>query len=154
MQTSELCNIINKFPSIKSNFVGVFSIDKVPKRLRKTSFLIINTQPSHLPGQHWFCLIKRNVKEYELFDSLGVSNDKLNFFKENNIFRKNSVVKFNESPLQISTSNTCGLFVLYFLIHRMHNLDMSFSSLMDEIFDLNLRINEDKVLEFANDHFF
>lgn len=151
MQASELENIINEFSSIKNHFKGVYSIDTVPKRFRKFSFVIINNQKATEPGQHWFCILKTSLKNYEYFDSLGVSDTKLNLLKSYKIFPIDSIVKFNETPVQEPSSSTCGLFVLYFIIHRLHNLDMSFSTLMNEIFTLNRSQNEIEVLKFAKD---
>lgn len=154
MQASDLLNIIAKFPSISDNFVGIFSINNVPKRVANNHFLIVNTEESSKPGKHWFCFIKRETKKYELFDSLGIDQTKLNVIEEFKIFPPKSIVKFNENEVQDSQSITCGLFVLYFLVNRMHNLDMSFSDLINEIFDLKPDVNETLVNNFSQHHFF
>lgn len=151
MQANELQLIIEKFPSILCHFKGIFSIDNVPKRIRKNCFLIINNQTSTEPGQHWFCLIKKSSQNYEYFDSLGVNETRLDLLKYFKILPFYSIVKFNETCLQNSTSSTCGLFVLYFLIHRLHNFDMSFSEIMNEIFTVNTEQNEILVENFAKD---
>lgn len=153
MQSSDLNSIVSKFPSILSNFVGVFSIDNVPKRIKKNHFAIVNTEESTQPGKHWFCFIKKENKKYELFDSLDIDQTKIDYLEKYTIFPRNSEVKFNENNLQNSQSSTCGLFVLYFLVHRMHNLDLSFNKLINEIFQIETQRNENLVRSFANEHF-
>lgn len=153
MQSSQLIEIIESFPSIKKSFNGVFSLNTIPKRLKSKSFLISNTQNDTEPGQHWFCIIKIKPNKYEYFDSLGVNEKKLELLIHSNIFSKNSQVLFNETQFQNSTSISCGLFVLYFIINRLHNLDLSFSDLLNEIFVTDCEKNETLVNDFAKDNF-
>lgn len=153
MQASELVNVIENFNSIKKNFVGIYSFDTIPKRFRSNGFLISNTQNSSEPGEHWFCLIKKSPKKFEYFDSLGVDEAKLKKIQTLKVFNRHSTVVFNETPFQKQTSISCGLFVLYFIIHRMHNLDMSFSELLEEIFVIDCNKNELIVEKFAHDMF-
>lgn len=153
MQSSELVEIIEKFPSISKTFLGVFSINTVPKLSKKHQFVILNTEESFKPGKHWFCVIKTYSKEFELFDSLGINVEKLDRLRDFNILPSNSVLKYNENAVQNSDSITCGLFVCYFLIQRLHNFDMSFSDLINEIFTLNKDLNETTVLNFCKSHF-
>ena len=54
---------------------------------------------------------------------------------------------YNESQFQNNDSNTCGLFVLYFAILRMHNLDLNFEEILEEIFDKDLLKNEVKIVK-------
>lgn len=153
MQSSELINCLKTFTSINKNFVGVYSINTIPKFLKKNHFIIANTQPNTEAGQHWFCIIKTGLKTYEYFDSLGVTSEKierLNFYK---VFRPNCSVKFNETAFQTQNSSSCGLFVLYFIIQRLHNLDLSFLTVLEEIFKLDCQLNESIVKKFAEDHF-
>jgi hypothetical protein len=56
---------------------------------------------------------------------------------------------YNESQFQNIDSNTCGLFVLYFAIQRMHNLDLNFEEILEEIFDKDLLKNEQTVKTFC-----
>lgn len=153
MQSSNLKEIINKFPSILNRFKGVYSIDTVPKYLAKNSFVILNTEEYSQPGQHWFCFIKKGPKNYELFDSLGIDENRLDHLKKYKIFPLKSKIKFNKTQVQNVSTETCGLFVLYFLIQRMHNLDLSFDTLLNEIFDDDVNLNENKVKNFAREHF-
>ena len=55
-----------------SSFIGVFPIDLLPRHVnkQKTIKLIVNLEPSNLPGSHWICIYRRNGKAY-YFDTFG-----------------------------------------------------------------------------------
>lgn len=151
MLANELKEIIDSFPSLRTSFLGVCSINTVPK-LKKHNFVIVNTQDNTQLGEHWFCIIKKDLRKYEVFDSLGVSSDKLELYKQYNLFPNNSAITFNETNFQSPNSVTCGQFVLYFLINRVHNLDLSYFDLLNEIFSLDCLSNETNVLSFLKEH--
>ena len=58
-------------------------------------------------------------------------------------------IEYNESAFQKETTESCGLFVLYFLFERLFNLDLTFDKLLEDIFEKNLDKNEKKVIEFC-----
>jgi hypothetical protein len=60
---------------------------------------------------------------------------------------------FNETAFQNIDTASCGLFVLYFLFERMHNLDLSFDDIIEEIFEEDTNANEEKVKTFCQDLF-
>ena len=65
-------------------------------------------------------------------------------------FRNVKELEFNTTQFQKSDSNSCGLFTLYFIFERMHNLDLNFHEILEEIFDAeDIEINEEKVAEFV-----
>lgn len=148
MQGSEIEEILNHLPSIKNHFVGIFSIDTLPKLLKRRTFLICNTAKHNQLGEHWICICKTDVK-IEIFDSLGINSDRKNLLLKYCKFKNAKDFKVNDTQFQLSSSSTCGLFVIYFSIQRFHNLDLSFSTLLGEIFSKNLTSNEDKVKRFC-----
>ena len=89
----------------------------------------------------------------ECFDSLGIDNAKKLFISSNLRQKSISQIKFNVTQVQSSDSDTCGLFVLYFLIQRYHNKDLSFNELMNDIFVFSQTENEKLVNNFALEHF-
>ena len=91
--------------------------------------------------------IKREA--IEVFDSLGVNEEKLNNIKQYFKFRGIKTLEYNESKFQSETSESCGLFVIYFLIERLYNLDLTFDDILEDIFDINSALNEDKVIRFC-----
>lgn len=155
MQSDELLYAFDKFKSIKDYLSGVVSIDNIPKSLKVKHFVIINTDLSTGLGKHWFCLLKIAQNKYEIFDSLGFSEEKQEQFLKYLKFPKRTTLsfKYNISPVQSNESHSCGLFVLYFLCHRLHNLDLKFHDLFNDIFSNDSAENENLVSKFKLTYF-
>ena len=150
MQGFEFLNYFEKFPYLKKHYRGIFAIDTLPKVLKYRQFMICNSDTSNGTGQHWFCYIKTEKSKVECFDSLGI-NDEKKLFLESHKFRGVKELHFNETQFQESETNTCGLFTIYFIIERMHNLDVPFLEILEELFDANdLKINENRVKIFCD----
>jgi hypothetical protein len=148
MLGSEFNQYFTHFTELKKFFLGVFSIDTVPKQIKKNHFCICNTSPSNTEGEHWFCILKIKRNQLELFDSLGVNVQKEEFYKKNLRCYKNFLT-FNVTQFQPNDSQNCGLFCLFFLFERFHNLDLDFDELLEEVFNTSLLKNDQKVEEFC-----
>ncbi len=148
MQGSEIKTIFTNVPLIKNHFKGIFSIDTLPKLLKKRTFLICNTAEHNKQGEHWFCIC-RTDSQIEVFDSLGINSNKRDLLLRFCKFKNTNGLIVNETQFQSSLTSTCGLFVIYFAIQRFHNLDMGFNTLLYEIFTKNLSNNEDIVKTFC-----
>ena len=149
MQGSELITYLNKFENLKNHFDGIYAINTLPKTIKLRHFCICNTDQSSGLGEHWFCFLRNSISSIECFDSLGINEEKKQILIENCKFRNIKEIEFNETQFQSNSSNSCGLFAIYFLIERMHNLDLTFDELLEEIFEPeNVNANEQKVLQF------
>ena len=84
-----------------------------------------------------------------MFDSLSVDADKLNNLKIYGKLKGIKTIKYNESSFQTDNSDSCGLFVIYFIWQRMFNLDLNFDQILEEIFVADNDLNELKVKEFC-----
>ncbi len=150
MNGSDLEKFIQNLPSIRSNFLGVFSIDSLPKKFPLKHFLICNYDLKSMPGSHWFALVRKTSEKIECFDSLSINSNKQELLIKYCNFNKVTKIIYNETAVQDISSISCGQFVLFFLIHRIHNLDQSFVSLLNEIFVTDTKTNEINVLEFLS----
>ena len=153
MNSFEVAEKLIKFPHLKKCFEGIFSADNLPRFIKKNHFIICNTDVLSGNGKHWYCVLKIDSSTLECFDSLGVNNEKKTFLTDNFKQRYVSKIKFNVTQVQSSETATCGLFVLYFLVHRFHNKDLGFTDLLNEIFVASLEENERSVNLFASEHF-
>lgn len=149
MQASEFKKYFDNLQSIKDHFLGVFSINTVPKKFKQLEFCVCNTSKSNTLGEHWFTIFKLNKNTYEIFDSLGVTSHKLDLYKQNFPIPMKQL-NFNVSPVQDKTSINCGYFCIYFLIQRLHNLDLAFDELFSLVFEPNLERNDLLVLQFCS----
>ena len=151
MHAVEFNQYFENFPFLKNQFVGIFAIDTLPKTLKIKKFCICNTDLSSGEGKHWFVLLRSTKKTIECFDSLGVNNDKKENLKRFCHFRGIKEIHFNETQFQDNLSESCGKFTLYFIIERMHNLDLTFDEILEELFDPeDTKENETRVINFTD----
>ncbi len=156
MQSSEFETYFKHFPYLNERFTGVFSIDKVPKKLKNRHFCIVNTDIASENGSHWFTILCHSKSMYEVFDSLGINGEKEKKLKT---FLKlhPDVLEVNETQFQLNESILCGKFSIYYVIQRMYNLDLDYTDFLCETFDSDLSKNENLVTKFCedilNDHY-
>ena len=141
----------SQYPEVHTYLRGIVSIDKIPLRLKKSEFVIINQSPSDHNGSHWFLLTKDIEGSYEVFDSLGIDRNKEILMKE--YLPDKFCVIYNVSPYQRKDTNSCGCFVLYYLIHKFYNTDCGMHELLSKVFCKNLQKNELKVAKFLKHDF-
>lgn len=121
-------------------FRGVFACDLIPV-MKCGETVILNTDPSSLPGKHYVCLRKVSAENYELYDSLSV-NIPIVFprlteeLKRRGIYKKLTYI--NKRPIQHLTSHTCGFFCVDFTLRKAYSeyRDMS------QEFKSNTRLND------------
>ena len=153
MEGTEFQKYFNHFPYLKQYFIGTFAIDILPKSLKKDHFLIFNSDTSDKKGQHWLCLYKEEQKKLLCFDSLGIDDIKKNLLKKYCKLKGITEIDFNETQFQLSTSATCGKFVIYFLIQKAYNKDLNFVDLLHDIFEKDPLKNEVIIENFFNKMF-
>ena len=119
LTTLDLENFIRQYANSKTvtAFLGVFSIDHLPEKLpRLPVLLIVNTNPSNLPGQHWKAVFISRNGNGEVFDSLAAPISlKLEQWMTRNTRRWISSKLTLQSPLSAS----CGGYVLYYVMTRL-----------------------------------
>ena len=121
VDNTQLTELINKDPILKFKFRGCYARDTFPA-LQNNGFIIVNTDPSTQPGEHWL-LIASKHDTVLLYDSFG--RDFRLYFSD--IFAK--IVKssrqrcqtvFQYKPsltlLQPAESQFCGIYCI-FLAH-------------------------------------
>lgn len=79
MLSSDFQTLFNEH--MQKLFKGVFSFDTIPKSLKSGHFYICNTASSESPGEHWFAVYRPNQELLEVFDSLGVTEEKIGHLK-------------------------------------------------------------------------
>jgi len=121
-----------------------------PRKLNCDLFFVSNLSKSSEPGTHWISIVRSEPKTIEIFDSLGTKIDYLRPYLK---FSNNPNILYNNAAFQTSTSSTCGLFAVMFLIERSFNFDLKYNALLAEIFDTSPEINEQIVVDFFKTHF-
>ena len=120
----ELHKLIQSYSdkATKQAFIGIFSMDKLPRHLPHLPILlIVNTDSSNLPGEHWKAVYISKEKIGEVFDSLALP---IGIYLQrwmNTFSRKWTVSK---RRIQNPLSATCGAFTLYFVLNRLNKKSM------------------------------
>ena len=94
---------------IKTNtYLGSFSYDEIPKVPDDDYSLVVNTEPSTDPGEHWIAIVKKHSIIY-FFDTYGrlLNDATLNtgFVKTIKKMVDGSRIKFNTKWVQQISSN-------------------------------------------------
>jgi hypothetical protein len=134
--------------TISKFLIGVFPLDKIPIKVSKPAALVINTDISTRPGQHWLAVfIDTNNKGY-YFDSYG-----MHINKKVQIFLKHNCTSWTHNTFQIQSCNSivCGQYCCVFLALLSRNVSFD-----DSIQYLNISvpcINDFNVIQLFNRFF-
>ena len=121
MRGSKIEEFFYSDKTLRRHFKGIYAKDLLfSLKLKNKTFVLVNTDNALGTGLHWY-LIFRLENSYEMFDSLGLTEQKV---KE----RLGDVDRcyFNESAVQSDTSSSCGSFCKYFAKARVSNFDERF----------------------------
>lgn len=142
MDTFQLRFMLMKF--IKNTFIGVCASDELALFDKDEFAIISNVSKSNSPGTHWVCFFKsKQMNGVDFFDSSGN-----NVFIYNNYIkkfvRKFTGVKQCKTRLQPLHSNACGLYSLFFLVHRSKGI--SYESII-QMFSIRKLSENDKIVK-------
>jgi hypothetical protein len=98
-------------------FQGVYPLDKIRPCKKRPRALIINTDKSNEPGEHWVSIIIDNNGCGEYFDSFGLPPLHVELIK---YLDKNCTNgwRFNPIALQSDQSTTCGHYCVLYVMFR------------------------------------
>ena len=116
--TQELWQVSLHDPVLASVMRGVFLSDKLPIVNKYPLALIANTDQ---PGTHWIAMYFVTPDECEFFDSYGFPPE--TYDVDEYVLRES--MYFNGKPLQGLTSDVCGDYCLFYLLHRARNVDLN-----------------------------
>uniref|UniRef100_A0A1A8F2R5 Uncharacterized protein n=1 Tax=Nothobranchius korthausae TaxID=1143690 RepID=A0A1A8F2R5_9TELE len=98
----------------------------LPKNIRLPAYVVVNTHPSHLPGEHWLALAVERDGFGTFFDSYGFTPE-LKYYPEtilNFLKQRCSRIQFQDQQLQSLTSDRCGHHCVFFLCHKACGFSM------------------------------
>lgn len=72
LTTQDIEKALQNHKLTESCFGGVFASDKTPEELGVMQALVINTDPSHQPGEHWYAVYRDANGLMHQFDSYGL----------------------------------------------------------------------------------
>jgi len=146
MNTSQLQKFAMADELLTKRFIGVFPADKLPRKSKKNTALIANTDPSNETGEHWVCFFVDDRHICTYFDSYG-NKPKPQFQK---FIKSAKDLTTNNQRLQSSFSTCCGQYCLMYLSLRSRSY--SHSQILN-LFDANLEENDEFVVNWVNENF-
>ena len=147
MDTRQISSILSFCPLTKQNFRGVFPVDLINQN-NEPGLYVCNTDPSHMPGQHWIVIsISKNyIGEY--FDSFGFPPQKIEFL--NFLNRNTQRWTYNKKVLQHPFSTVCGHYCVLYALNYSKGLSLEYFS---TLFNKNLYENDIVVHEYVKSKF-
>ena len=141
MNTSQLRCIIKSDSKMRSTIAGVYARDEIPNEINTfPTGYIVNTDSSNKPGRHWLAFYLKSRDDVELFDSYGHPPEYFSL----------TANTFNKKRIQSSTSNVCGQYCLYYLLHRCRGVSMA--SIVNQFGD-NYHENDNYVYDYISNAF-
>lgn len=121
-------------PAVRYAFSGIYDIGQGAQFYHSTRFpsCFVVYEPWNASVGHWVAGIVMSHSQCEIFNSLGGITQSLKTWL---IRRKPTGMRlqWNIICVQPRTSGLCGLYCIFYLIHRLHKR-MSFQSLFTEAF--------------------
>lgn len=150
MNTDQLQCVINKNLCFSILVKGVFSVDTLPRRVTLyPSAYICNTDTSHLPGSHWVVMWFKSSDYAEFFDSFGNAASYYDYRLEDFLKRNVRVYYHNIITVQSYDSINCGYFVLYYLLMKCK--DVNISSIVNVL--QNVDFSDKYVVKYVSKYF-
>ena len=123
MDTTQIEQLLRADPYTRDVFAGVYPRDRLPRVVKNyPSAYICNSQPHGHVGEHWLLIYVDKHGRGEYFDSYGFPPFYQKFV--NFLNTQCTMWKFNEKQLQGLTSQVCGHYCIFYLLHRCRGLSM------------------------------
>jgi hypothetical protein len=145
MKASEIQSFITEHADLCNNFYSICAQDTIPQIFPVHKACIVNTARSSEPGKHWYLIIRRSERHFEVFDSLGTSASAI----ANNLPFSPARCTFNKTRVQAEQSVLCAQYCLYFLTTRFMNYDLKFDDVINLYFTDNVDENDEIVNRFV-----
>ena len=101
---------------------GVFACDELPDVDTCPAVIVVNTDPSTRPGQHWICIYFDEDGHGEFFDSFGRQPKRVfeRYMDEHCI-----AWTFNKKQLQSLVSRFCGHYCIWFCVMKFRKVSLN-----------------------------
>ena len=147
MNTFQIYKVLKKDLKTREYFSGVFARDQLPTKVKWPSCMVINTDKSNEPGEHWLAVYYDKDGNCDFFDSYGNSPSKFNLKK---YFETTSIsINYNNKKIQGFFSDYCGHYCLIFLYLRCRGKSLeSIENLFNNSSDTNDNLIKKLIKEF------
>lgn len=128
----------------------ICAADELPEVVMTTHplYLIVNTHPRKLPGEHWVAMCLKEDAPSEFFDSFGRPPGYYSKHFENYLIRHGPRYMYNASRIQSLMSMTCGYYCLYYVLRHCNYGDSMYKIV--NMFDMkNYMLNDVNVVHLV-----
>jgi hypothetical protein len=112
MNTHQIARALETNQLTKRLFKNVVSCDRLPPPAEQDGAYVVNTHPSHLPGEHWVVLYYEPTR-VTYFDSYGQPPPKL--LREYLKTTKTKTLYYNQNRIQ-GFRPACGYYCIYYVL--------------------------------------
>jgi hypothetical protein len=138
---------INKLLKNSKRFIGAYPRDMIPHNIKeRPAGIIVNTDTSEKPGEHWIAIIIEKNGSGEYFDSYGLPplHDDLHLY-----LNKMCPLGWGYNPitLQCLTCITCGHYCVFYVKLRL--LGYSYCDIISLFSPNDLSYNENIIKKFV-----
>jgi hypothetical protein len=120
MNGGEINTLLSSDPYTRTIYDGFWFPDQLPILSKLPALIILNTDESTGPGEHWCAAYFSTSEHCEFFDPLGEPPENTilgySFLHHLSAFCKN--IEFNTVPVQHLTAKTCGPHCIYFAYYK------------------------------------
>jgi hypothetical protein len=141
MNGEQITSLLKRDPVTRQCFTDIVPANHLPHKLLPGLY-VVNTDPDTEPGTHWVVFYQPSKGPSEFFDSFA--NPPQYYHKQ---WKSDT---YNLKVLQASDSNTCGLYCVYFALHRCRGKTMKKTL---EVFGKDKDWNDHYVKHFVNEHY-
>jgi hypothetical protein len=112
------------------------------------ALIILNTDESTGPGEHWCAAFISKSRHCEYFDPLGAppNNELLDYFFIPHLSKFAENIEFNTVPVQHIEAKTCGPHCIYFGYFRSRGFPLQ--TIINNFYSTNLQANDALVSDF------
>ena len=121
LNTRQISEILRTDYFTRKIFHGVFARNMLPKKINYPSCLVVNTDNSKGPGEHWIAFFYEKNGFCEFFDPYGLDPKFYGFLSY--IRRTSKGFGWNKIQYQPVDSRACGYYCLLYLFIRSRNLN-------------------------------
>ena len=141
MNSAQIHTVLSLDKCTRHTFKGVYPADQFQLDKEISSAVVVNTDPSDKPGQHWVAFWS-HAGQIEFFDSYGMKAK--HYFPDLNFD-----CIYNMKCLQSDYSSCCGQYCIYFIILRSRGHSIKE---IGGYFSENKKWNDAMVTGFVNKH--
>jgi len=150
MNGGTISKLLSNDPLTRRIFDGFWFPDLLPILSKLPALIILNTDDSSGPGEHWCAAYFSPSKHCEFFDPLGEppENTVLGYSFLHHLSTYAKTIEYNKEAVQDINAKTCGPHCIYFAYYKAREIPLK--NIISDFYTADDKVNDDIVSEFIN----